>query len=436
MGDRTETEKMKTRDRVHHCYDNEEGLKRYEELVNCLISIRDRMAGCHSFESLIDSLASIGLTQKAISGIVHPPVSADLHLHSSYSDGSIPPRKLVWLAKIMGLEAIAITDHDSVSGLREAWGEGQKLNLMVIPAVELQTGRPGCEILCYFPNDLALFAWLDSERSVGFRNDLCQAQSWIHRTFSRVIHDVNRFLMEQGVRRSRLITVEEVAAWYSGQEPFCPGTLAILGFKRLPDKVRQSLHVSDPREFHTRVVTPALNRLAKEYGTEDRAEDQKRGLSRVFEHVEAIRSDGVQVVTVLAHPRELLTKGGMNREQIRAFAETLVVDHGLNGVEVNNSRDSMEDTAYWVRMVSDIEDKLGWAAQGSRDSILRFSYSSDAHMLDPGKASGEFTMAYGRLNEGELYRCGNLIPVVPFRDLWRQMKASNEHDRHQHIQSP
>jgi len=62
---------------------------------------------------------------------------ADLHMHSTASDGQHRPAELVRLAKEKGLEAIAITDHDSISGLAEAQEAGERLGVKVIPGVEL-----------------------------------------------------------------------------------------------------------------------------------------------------------------------------------------------------------------------------------------------------------------------------------------------------------
>ncbi len=41
----------------------------------------------------------------------------DLHAHSTASDGSLTPTELVWLAKEIGLEAVALTDHDTSAGI-------------------------------------------------------------------------------------------------------------------------------------------------------------------------------------------------------------------------------------------------------------------------------------------------------------------------------
>ena len=40
----------------------------------------------------------------------------DLHTHTNRSDGSVPPEQLVDDAKRMGLEALGITDHDTLEG--------------------------------------------------------------------------------------------------------------------------------------------------------------------------------------------------------------------------------------------------------------------------------------------------------------------------------
>ncbi len=78
--------------------------------------------------------------------------SADLHLHSTYSDGVHSPRHLVQLAAGAGLYAISITDHDDVQSIGEARAAGQELGVEVIPGVELSTMERGIElhVLGYF----------------------------------------------------------------------------------------------------------------------------------------------------------------------------------------------------------------------------------------------------------------------------------------------
>lgn len=70
----------------------------------------------------------------------------DLHTHSNKSDGTLAPKELVQLAKDVGLEAIALTDHDTAEGLEEAQAEGKRLGVEVISGVELSTDYQGMEV--------------------------------------------------------------------------------------------------------------------------------------------------------------------------------------------------------------------------------------------------------------------------------------------------
>jgi 3',5'-nucleoside bisphosphate phosphatase len=61
----------------------------------------------------------------------------DLHAHSTASDGSRAPADVIREAKRIGLAAIALTDHDTVAGIREAISVGEDLGVRVVPGVEL-----------------------------------------------------------------------------------------------------------------------------------------------------------------------------------------------------------------------------------------------------------------------------------------------------------
>lgn len=65
----------------------------------------------------------------------------DLHCHSTASDGSLTPTQLVERAKNLGLNVLALTDHDTVAGLNELENAGQKYNLKVVPGVELSVNH-------------------------------------------------------------------------------------------------------------------------------------------------------------------------------------------------------------------------------------------------------------------------------------------------------
>ena len=64
-------------------------------------------------------------------------MKADLHLHSTASDGTYMPQALVCRARETGIDVMALTDHDSTEGIAEAAFEAQRLGVRLIPGVEL-----------------------------------------------------------------------------------------------------------------------------------------------------------------------------------------------------------------------------------------------------------------------------------------------------------
>ena len=76
----------------------------------------------------------------------------DLHMHSTASDGALPPEEVVGRAASAGLSAIALTDHDTLAGLPAAVEAGQRLQVRVVAGCEFSTMAPWGEmhVLGYF----------------------------------------------------------------------------------------------------------------------------------------------------------------------------------------------------------------------------------------------------------------------------------------------
>jgi hypothetical protein len=64
-------------------------------------------------------------------------LNADLHSHSTVSDGTLPPRDVVRRAAAQGVELLALTDHDELGGLAEAAACAAELGLAFVPGVEV-----------------------------------------------------------------------------------------------------------------------------------------------------------------------------------------------------------------------------------------------------------------------------------------------------------
>lgn len=66
----------------------------------------------------------------------------DLHAHTNHSDGTVTPTALARLAREVGLSLLALTDHDTTSGLAEAQAEGRALGVEIIAGCEISTRIP------------------------------------------------------------------------------------------------------------------------------------------------------------------------------------------------------------------------------------------------------------------------------------------------------
>jgi len=70
----------------------------------------------------------------------------DLHLHSSHSDGALDPAALVARAKLAGISALALTDHDTVRGIPEAREACREQGITFVPGIELGVGVGSDEV--------------------------------------------------------------------------------------------------------------------------------------------------------------------------------------------------------------------------------------------------------------------------------------------------
>ena len=97
----------------------------------------------------------------------------DLHTHSNCSDGSMTPRELMLHAKEKGISAIALTDHDTVTGIEEAQKYAHELGVEFIPGVEISTESVsqvhilGLYIDIHAPSLLELFKKQQEERIIS-----------------------------------------------------------------------------------------------------------------------------------------------------------------------------------------------------------------------------------------------------------------------------
>ena len=79
----------------------------------------------------------------------------DLHLHTTASDGVKTPSEMVRYSNAKGLQAISITDHDTIGGLEEGMAEGWRIGFEVIPGIEISAEHsPGSMHLLGYKIDI------------------------------------------------------------------------------------------------------------------------------------------------------------------------------------------------------------------------------------------------------------------------------------------
>ncbi|MDD6796458.1 MAG: PHP domain-containing protein [Clostridiaceae bacterium] len=96
-------------------------------------------------------------------------IKVDFHTHTTSSDGQLTPTEMVTRAFNLNVKYLAITDHDTISGLKEAQEIASSLDINIIPGIELSTthNNESIHILGFFKDKS-----YDNEDFINFLNCL------------------------------------------------------------------------------------------------------------------------------------------------------------------------------------------------------------------------------------------------------------------------
>lgn len=230
---------------------------------------------------------------------------ADLHTHSTASDGQYAPSELVRLARFRGLEVLALTDHDTIDGLDEAVRAGNALDIRVLRGVELSAREyRSLHILGYgFTTAPSALTKLCAEMKAG-RDE---------RKY-RIIS----FLREKGVDIS-LSEVEELAGSDVIGRPHFAQVMVRRGYVR-----------SNREAFDLYLDTDEYQRI-----------ERRKPDARTC--VEAIRSAGGKAS--FAHPYQTKLEGDALEALVRELAE-----YGLDAIECRYPRHTAEQEAFYLHL--------------------------------------------------------------------------------------
>jgi predicted metal-dependent phosphoesterase TrpH len=245
----------------------------------------------------------------------------DLHTHSSVSDGTDAPAELVRKALAVGLDVVALTDHDTFDGLDEAVAEGERLGVGVVRGMELSCSRRGSSV--------HVLAYGADPASPELAAEMARVRDGRLGRLAGVL----RKLAELGVPVSEAEVMAQV------------GNSPSVGRPHIADALIAAGHVRDRQEAFDRFLADGGPAHVRRYTIE-----VDRGIDLVHQ------AGGLAVI---AHP------WGRGREHLLPpnVLQGLVRDHALDGIEVDH-QDHDSDTR---RRLRELADGLGLLATGSSD---------------------------------------------------------------------
>jgi 3',5'-nucleoside bisphosphate phosphatase len=243
----------------------------------------------------------------------------DLHLHTTHSDGSLSAAEVLQLAHKAKVTALAITDHDIVTGIPEAIAAGAELGIEIIPGVEISSYINNSElhILGY------CIDWRDSE----LNRRLATLRESRHTRNPQIIERLRSLGLD--------VTYAEVRSLAGTESVGRPHIARLLMDKK---------YVSSAKDAFDR------------YLSEGRPAYVARELPRPVDAIAWIRAAGG--VAVLAHP----TWAKVSGEGLNTLLTTLKAD-GLGGIEVHYSTHTKRQTTEYL----DLAKRLDMLVTGGSD---------------------------------------------------------------------
>lgn len=251
---------------------------------------------------------------------IKKPGLVDLHSHSTASDGTFSPSELVAYAQSQGVRTLALTDHDTVQGIDEAFRAAKKKKIRFIPGIEIEVD--------FQPGEFHLLG-------LGLKD-------WHHGSLPRALEKLIRYRNARNHRMLELIQKDGVPLTWRELEEISGG------------EVIARPHFADLLVRHGK----AKNRLDafQNYLTPGKAYYLSREAFTLEEALHMVKEAGG--IPILAHPLSLHVSWGRLPKLLEEWKEA-----GLQGLEAFHSGARMRD----AHRLSALAEHYGLVISGGSD---------------------------------------------------------------------
>jgi predicted metal-dependent phosphoesterase TrpH len=266
----------------------------------------------------------------------------DLHLHTTASDGVMTPSEIVRYAKAKGLQAIAITDHDTIEGLEEGLSEGNRIAFEVIPGIEISAEHS--------PGSMHLLGFLIDMHHPLLNERLRHLQKARAERNPKIVEKLNQLGIE--------VTYEEVRKASGGGQ---------VGRPHVAEVLLEKGYVRSFQEAFDRFLRKGAPAYVEKFRY-----TAKESIHFINE------ANGV---AVLAHPNTLNMKGYSALENLLLG----LVKEGLKGIEVYYPEHNALEVAQYEKLAK----RFGLLITGGTDY-----HGIEKDGLDIGVGRGEMNLPY------------------------------------------
>ncbi|MBQ5838111.1 MAG: PHP domain-containing protein [Clostridia bacterium] len=243
----------------------------------------------------------------------------DLHTHSIYSDGTFTPKEIIEAAEAIGLNAVALCDHNTVSGVPEFLESAKGKKVKAVAGIEISTDYGETEL-----HIVGLFIDPESFDTVeAFVRPMVQRKE-----------DSNRLVIEKLRAGGYDIDFNEIKS-------------------KTPDGKFNRAHIAT--ELTAKGYTKSVNEAFSTLLAEDSVYYVANKRIPTFEAIEFLKS--INAVAVIAHPFL-----DLNEEELEIFLPE-AKKHGLDAMEVLYSTYDEETT----RKASELAERFGLLKSGGSD---------------------------------------------------------------------